>query len=225
MRYGLVNDRRELDKSKLPTTVSRYAALGLAHDAALTEDLPQPVLCSDPERVNALRTRLDLMSTQPVIALLPGAEYGPAKQWSADRFAQLARMLSEAGMQIWVFGSAKEVLLGEEICAGSNARNLCGRTELIDVVDLLSCAAVAVSNDSGLMHVAAATDCAVVAIYGSTSPAFTPPLTHRARMMVETQPCSPCFARTCRYDHYRCLTDIGVDGVSAAVMEMLSHAA
>ena len=220
MRFVLVNDRRELNKRRLPTTVSRYVALGLEPGEALPEPLPSPTLRVDAARGATLARDFRLDVSRPVVALLPGAEYGPAKQWPAERYALLARRLSEAGIAVLVFGSAKELALGEQICDHSDAVNLCGRTQLADVVDLLGLADVAVSNDSGLMHVAAATGCAVVAIYGSSSPDYTPPLTDVARIMRERQPCSPCFARTCRFGHYRCLTDITVEAVQSAVTQM-----
>ncbi|MEO1576825.1 MAG: lipopolysaccharide heptosyltransferase II, partial [Pseudomonadota bacterium] len=168
-----------------------------------------------------LRRTLGLQSDAPVVALLPGAEYGPAKQWPTESFASLAAQLARDGWQVWVLGSQKERALGEAICAasssGSGAHNLCGKTSLTDAIDLLHEARVAVSNDSGLMHVAAACGAHVVAIYGSSSPDMTPPLTPRADILREPQPCSPCFARTCRYDHYRCLREIDVARVFSQV--------
>lgn len=216
-RYGLLNDVRRLDKARLPTTVSRYVALALPPDASLPP-IPRPTLRHDPARAAELRDALDLAGERPVAALLPGAEYGPAKQWPAEHFAALAKRLDAAGFAVWVLGSAKEAALGAAICAGTNARNLCGETSLTDAIDLLHEAQVAVSNDSGLMHMAAACDCRVVAIYGSSSPRMTPPLTERAHVVREPQPCSPCFARTCRFGHYDCLKKIDVERVAAAAI-------
>jgi heptosyltransferase-2 len=159
-----------------------------------------------------------------LIALLPGAEYGPAKRWPTERFAALAAELARLGAEIIVLGSAKEATLGEELCAGADSarvHNLCGKTTLADVVDLLSAAAAAVSNDSGLMHVAAAAGTHVVAIYGSSSPKFTPPLSDASTVLYLGLSCSPCFARTCPLGHLNCLRQIDVGTVLAAVEAVL----
>lgn len=132
----------------------------------------------DPINRDGLIERLDLNATaRPVVALLPGAAYGPAKQWPIGHYTALARTLTDQDLAVWVMGSASEKSIGEEIRAGSGAVNLCGQTNLEDTVDLLSVTRAAVTNDSGLMHVAAAAGTEVLAIYGSTSPDFTPPLT------------------------------------------------
>ena len=215
-RFGVLTERRRLDKTRLPTTVGRYVAL--AHpDGAIDVDAPRPQLSLDAERQGQLRKTMALNSTQSVVALLPGAEYGPAKQWPIESFASLARSLDRAGLAVWILGSAKERQLGEAIAGDSAVRNLCGQTTLTDAIDLLHAADVAVTNDSGLMHVAAACGARVVAIYGSSSPWMTPPLTDRACVIREPQPCSPCFARTCRFDHYDCLRKIDPARVLAEV--------
>ncbi len=218
-RFGVLTERRPLDKTRLPTTVGRYVAL--AHPDGASFDAPEPALRQDAQRTVKLCRDLGLDADAPVVALLPGAEYGPAKQWPTQSFRELAGELTARGLGVWVLGSKKEHELGAAICASGTAHNLCGRTSLTDAIDLLHAARVAVSNDSGLMHVAAACGAHVVALYGSSSPLMTPPLTARADIVQEPQPCSPCFARTCRYDHYRCLRDIGaprvVDRVLAAV--------
>ena len=110
--------------------------------------------------------------------LCPGAEYGPAKRWPAEHFAASPRDLAERGWQVWLIGSSKDRAIGAQIeqLSGGRCRNLCGSTGLDEAVDLLSAAQVVVSNDSGLMHVAAALDRPMLALYGSSSPAFTPPL-------------------------------------------------
>ena len=123
-----------------------------------------------------------------------------------------------------MLGSAKEHDIGEQIRAvapSPRVRNLCGATTLADVVDLASAADVAVSNDSGLMHVAAAAGTHVVAIYGSSSPAFTPPLSETSTVMYLGIECSPCFERECPLGHLRCLREISVRDVLAAANEVL----
>lgn len=212
MRYGVINDRRPFDKSVLDQTVKRFIALGLERGEDLP-DPPRPALSIDSNNQQRLQRDLDLDVTRPVVAMMPGAEYGPAKCWPIGYYAELAERLASAGYGVWVLGSAKEQSLGDEIAASSTARNLCGRTELVDVVDLLALSAHAVSNDSGLMHVAAAVGTHVIGLYGSTTPAFTPPLTDRKTLHYLELSCSPCFKRECPLGHLRCLREITPDAV------------
>ena len=208
MRYGLLNDIRALDEKVLLTTVQRFVAL--AEDStAVAPAIPAPLLRVDEANGAKLAEKFRLDPRAPV-ALMPGAEYGPAKQWPADYYGTLAKKLGEAGAQCWIFGSASERELGEQIRKVSEgaAVNLCGETQLPDVVDLLARCRAAVSNDSGLMHVAAAAGVPVVAIYGSSTPDFTPPLTERKHVHYLRLSCSPCFERTCPLFHYNCLRDI-----------------
>ncbi len=218
-RYGLLNDLRRLDKTVLPTTVQQF--LALAEDGAVTQapPIPQPRLRHDAQRIAALREQLGLDPRQPAVALMPGAEYGPAKRWPPEYFAELSGRLTGAGYQVWVLGSAKERELGAAIAQGrAQIHDLCGRTRLEDVVDLLAAARTAVSNDSGLMHVAAAVGTPLVAIYGSSSPKMTPPLSPSVRLLYLGLDCSPCFERTCPLGHLNCLRQIGVEQVLAAVL-------
>ncbi|MCB1845663.1 MAG: lipopolysaccharide heptosyltransferase II, partial [Halioglobus sp.] len=196
MRYRLINDRRPFDKAVLDQTVKRFLALGLERGEAMP-DIPQPVLRVDTANQQRVCAELGLDRSRPVVALMPGAEYGPAKRWPIESFTTLAASLERAGYGVWVLGSAKEEPLGAAIAAGSPAHNLCGRTQLADVIDLLAGCRYAVSNDSGLMHMAAAVGTHVVAIYGSTSPDFTPPLTDRKTIHFLNLDCSPCFQREC----------------------------
>lgn len=210
MRYGLINDIRLLDKSVLKQTVQRYAALGLEGDAPLPPKIHNPRLLVNEDNRGRLVESLGLSLKTPVVALLPGAEYGPAKQWPIEHFATLARELERAGAHCWIFGSQKDHRLGEAIAdnGGGSVHNLCGRTRLGDAVDLLSLASLAVTNDSGLMHVAAAASIPVIAIYGSSSPDFTPPLSGRSEIVYLALECSPCFDRVCRLGHANCLKNI-----------------
>ncbi|HEY4127258.1 MAG TPA: lipopolysaccharide heptosyltransferase II [Gammaproteobacteria bacterium] len=214
-RYGLINDIRKLDNKKLTQTVQRYVALGLPRDATLPPPIPQPKLRvdKDNQRLQLDLNRLNL--DRPVVALLPGAEYGPAKRWPIERYAELAKRLVASGKQIWVFGSAKEDELGAAIvqAAGEGAVNLCGRTKLVDAVDLMALADCAVTNDSGLMHIAGAVGVRLVALYGSSSPDYTPPLTSKAEVVYLRLSCSPCFERTCPLKHFNCMIQMEVDEV------------
>ena len=214
MRYGLLNDIRDLDERVLRQTVQRYVALGQT-DSGVAPDTPFPELMPDDTNRQHLLESLGLDLARPVIVMMPGAEYGPAKQWPIAYYAQLAHKLVAKGYQLWVLGSRKERSAGDEIAAaaGADCHNLCGRTRLVDVIDLMAAAEQAVTNDSGLMHVAAATGVRVNAIYGSSTPAYTPPLTENAVVFYRGLSCSPCFDRQCRFHHYHCLTGIEPDEV------------
>jgi heptosyltransferase-2 len=222
-RYGLLNDVRTQSAS-LDQTVKRFVALGRERgepEEPLAASL-HPRLSVNPANQQKLRAEHGLDAREPLVSLMPGAEYGAAKRWPAARFAELARWLAGGGTNVVVLGSAKERPLGDEIAAGAghaHVRNLCGRTSLADVIDLAAASDAAVSNDSGLMHVAAASGTPVVAIYGSSSPAFTPPLTASAGVVYLGIECSPCFARECPLGHLRCLTEISVERVEAALSQ------
>ena len=219
-RYGLLNDRRVLDKKLLDQTVKRYTALGLAaHENFTPEKVNFPKLEVDIAHQQAVFKSLGL-SDKPAIALMPGAEYGPAKQWPLAYFRELAEKLVAAGKQVWILGGAKDATAGAEIAASGlpELYNLCGKTQLADVVDLLAAAEAAVTNDSGLMHVAAAVGTKVHGIYGSSSPAYTPPLTTDKQIHYLALDCSPCFKRTCPLGHTNCLKQIGVEQVMESVL-------
>lgn len=224
MRYGLLNDIRTLDKARLPRVVQRYVALGLSPDAALPPETPLPHLRVDADNRAELVQRLGLATQRPVVVFMPGAEYGPAKRWPLEHYAALARALIAEGQQVWVVGSAKEQGDGAAIAAGApGTLNLCGQTRLEDAVDLLSLAAAAVSNDSGLMHVAAAVGIPLVALYGSSSPAYTPPLSPRAQVLYRGLECSPCFERNCPLGGTPCLTGIEPAQVLATLQTILEQ--
>jgi heptosyltransferase-2 len=220
LRFGLLNDLRPLDKTQLDQTVKRFVALGQERGEPPPRELPddlRPRLTLDAANTARLRAVHDLRADAPLLALMPGAEYGPAKRWPTSGYGAVAASFVAHGGTAIVLGSAKERPLGEEIAAVAPVKNLCGATTLADVVDLLGAADVAVSNDSGLMHVAAAAGTRVIAIYGSSSPAFTPPLTPTASVVYDALDCSPCFERTCPLGHLRCLKDIGSARVFAEV--------
>ena len=216
MRYGLLNDVRKLDKNELPLMVERYAHLAEAPSNAIKHALPQPRLrVSEGQQKNAL-DKFGLSITKPVAVFCPGAEYGPAKRWPVPYFAQLAQYLRDFGYDVWLVGSPKDKEIGDKIVAlGNNAcHNLCGATELGDAIALLSCADLVVSNDSGLMHIAAALDRPMLALYGSSSPRFTPPLSANAQVLKLDMKCSPCFKRECPLGHFNCMNQMTPEQVA-----------
>ncbi len=221
MRYGLINDMRPLNKTQLPMTVQRFVSLGQPERQAseAAPNVPRPRLQTSPANLQRLLDVLQIDAARPAVAMMPGAEYGPAKQWPLAHFAALASDCVARGEQVWVLGSAKDAPAGEQIvrAAGPGVHNLCGRTELADAVDLIGAARAAVTNDSGLMHVAAAVGTPVVAIYGSSTPHHTPPLSDRATVLYLGLPCSPCFKRECPFGHTRCLQDIAPSQVGDAL--------
>lgn len=212
-RYGVVNDLRRLDEARMPRLVDRYAALADVVPAT-------PRLQADAAARRRLFTRHGLHNDRPVVALCPGAEYGPAKRWPAERFAALAARCVEAGASVWILGTDAERQAAEKILAAARAVDLTGKTSLLDAVDLLSAATVAVVNDSGLMHVAAALAVPLVALFGSSSQTFTPPLSARARVLKRDLDCRPCFARTCPLGHLDCLVGISVGQVFDTVSDL-----
>jgi heptosyltransferase-2 len=215
LRYGLLNDRRELDREVLDQTVKRFLSLGLPRGATLPTP-PEPSLEIRPERFAELAGQFELRC--PAVALMPGAAYGPAKCWPLEHYAELAAAILASGRQVWVLGSAADRAAGEKIvAAAAGTINLCGETQLVDTVDLLAACDAAVSNDSGLMHVAAAAGTRVVGIYGSSSPNYTPPLTDQREIIYLGLDCSPCFKRECPLGHLRCLREISAARVAAAL--------
>jgi heptosyltransferase-2 len=212
-RFLLINDVRPFDRQILDQTVKRFVALGLDSGESLPGDLPNPSLRISTDNQARALVALGLDHEGPVIAMMPGAEYGPAKCWPLEYFTELAARLDAAGYAVWVFGSPKDAAAGARIADASRAVNLCGRTSLEDVIDLLAACEQAVSNDSGLMHIAAAVGTRVHAIYGSSSSKFTPPLTKSREIHEIDLECKPCFERECPLGHLRCLRDVSVDAV------------
>jgi len=206
LRQWLLNDARRLDEEALPQMAERFAALAEAPGAPLRPLAPPRLAVNEVQR-GVLLSRLCLDASRPIVIFCPGAEYGPAKRWPAKYFAELARKFSAQGHAVWLIGSKNDEDVGAEIelAAVGACVNLCGRTTLDEAIDLLSCAALVISNDSGLMHVAAALGKPLLALYGSSSPAFTPPLSDAARIVRLDLPCSPCFQRVCPLGHFNCM--------------------
>lgn len=220
-RFGLLNDRRNFQGDHHPLMIERFMALGLDADVLLDKPYPRPRLAADVEKAGELLTEFQLADSGAV-ALCPGAEFGPAKRWPKEHFASLARTLVSKGHQVWLFGAMSDFPVCTEIesLVPEGVLNLAGKTSLTDVVDLMSRADRVVSNDSGLMHVAAALEKPLVALYGSTSPDFTPPLSEFARVLRVELDCAPCFQRQCPLRHLNCLRLLTPDRVLCALDDM-----
>ena len=229
MRYGLLNDLRLLDKQALPLMVQRFAALGMPARAPMPEVLPVPCLQVDTAAALQAREKFSLAAGQPLLALCPGAEFGAAKRWPAGHFAELAGQYLRRGWQVVLFGSDNDRPVCARISEANGAHGACtdlaGRTSLAEAVDLLSLATAVVSNDSGLMHIAAALQRPLVAIYGPTSPGFTPPQGTRAALQVSGIDCAPCFQRECPLGHHRCMRDMSPETVATALEALLLESA
>jgi heptosyltransferase-2 len=207
-RYGLLNQRLPNPlKGERPLMTQFYAALAGTDATPLPTSFTEPTLVCSSASLQAAQA-LHRM-TQPYIVLAPGAEYGPAKQWPAQHFRAAAELAVVQGFEVLVLGGPKDQTIGSNIAQGlAGVHNLCGSTTLDDAIALLAGAKGAISNDSGLMHVAAALKVPTVGLYGSTSPHHTPPAAHRSATIWLRTECSPCYARTCRFGHTRCLHDI-----------------
>jgi len=214
MRFGLLNDIRKLDKQRYPLMIERFMALAFEPGVELPKPYPNPSLRIDAQSRDAALARFALSVDRPVLALCPGAEFGESKRWPAEHFAKVAEAKIREGWQVWLFGSKNDHAVGETILQRlipglrEEALNLAGETSLAEAIDLLSCAEAVVSNDSGLMHVAAALGRPLVSVYGSTSPAFTPPLSEQVEVVRLGLDCSPCFERTCRFGHNNCMREL-----------------
>lgn len=215
-RYGLLNDIRPLDRAALPKTVDRFVALGLENGMPLPAEIPQPSLVANQENaVHALQALGIDLPKNPVLGLCPGAEYGEAKRWPAEYYAEVAATAIARGWEVWLFGSGKDVAVTNYInsLSGNRCLDLGGKTKLGEAIDLMSLTSAVVSNDSGLMHIAAALGKPLVAIYGSSDPHHTPPMHAAAQILYRNLECSPCFERKCPLGHLNCLKQIMPDQV------------
>ncbi len=211
-RWGLLTDLRRLDKRALPMTVQRFLALGTEAGRATRtlEQIPKPALETDPDKVAAVLQKHQLQIDRPVLALCPGAEFGASKKWPPKHYAAVAQRYLAKGYQVWLLGSQKDYSDCSAIDAicDQACRVLAGKTSMPEAIDLLSTASLVVSNDSGLMHIAAALQKPLVAVYGSTDPGHTPPLSHNHAIARLDLDCSPCFKRECPLQHLNCLQQL-----------------
>jgi len=224
-RFGLLNHRIANAEGR-PPMVSYYLALS----GEPAQPGERPHLRFDAARLGAAAAQAGV-EPGAYWVFAPGAEYGPAKCWPAAHYAALARSLhAESGRPVLLLGSAKETALCEDIAreSGEGCKALAGKTTLDGAMALIAAARGVVSNDSGLMHVAAALGVAQVALFGSSSPEHTPPLNPNARVLWLKEEleldCAPCFDRVCRFGHTRCLTELMPERVQAALASALAAA-
>lgn len=231
MRYGLLNDVRVLDKQKYSLMVERFVALACEPGGLLPKPIPRPALQVNIESAQAIYTEKVLLQAPPgqkVLALCPGAEFGPAKRWPDKHYAALASTYLDRGWRVVLMGSAKDSDVAERIrrslppTAHGDCLNLCGKTSLGQAIDILSQVNAVVSNDSGLMHIAAALERPLVVVYGSTSPGFTPPLAEIVATEQIPVDCGPCFKRECPLGHMKCLVDLEPGRVIASLDRLLA---
>ncbi len=209
-RWGLLNERRRFDRKAVPRSVDRFLALGQSLGAPIPATPKLRFEVSEADQV-ACRQQFSLANeTGSILALCPGAAYGPAKRWPAAHFARVASAWAAQGGQIWVLGQEADRDAGAEIAAAAPqaVSDFTGRSGLAEAVILLSLADKVVSNDSGLMHVAAALEKPLVALYGSSTAAETPPLSNKARVLGLDLSCRPCHKRDCPLGHLRCLREL-----------------
>lgn len=225
MRSWILNDSRVLDKQELPLMVHRFVALA-ENSYDTSSGYPKPALIVNEKKLPLALEKHSLTAEKRILGICPGAEFGQSKQWPAEHYAELAAEMVDRGWQVWLFGSPKDQQMAEAIQGHipleqqSSFRNLAGKTDLSEAIDLMSLATAVVSNDSGLMHIAAALGIAVVGIYGSTSPDFTPPLADRVKLLALELDCRPCFKRECPLEHLNCLKQLPASQAISAVQEL-----
>jgi len=204
-RWGLINDPREAIGSR----IEQFAGL-------LGEGAPSPRLRVDHARQGRRRRELGLAGRLAMVC--PGSAFGPSKRWPAERFGAVAAALIARGYTVGVLGSPNEAPLAEQVRAvAPEAVDLCGPTDLNDAVDLLAAAELAVTNDSGLMHVAAAVGTRLVSLFGPTPTSLSPPTTPDATLVELEMPCRPCIRPVCPLGHRACLDAIAIEDVVAAL--------
>jgi heptosyltransferase-2 len=221
MRYGLLNQYLpNPNKAQRPPMLQHYAALSkfapiqsaskrtVARLNAPMTVLPTPALSITDNEIQQTAQLFNIPPEQPLLVLCPGAEFGPAKRWPVSHFAELAQLAQRAlpNVHVIALGSHKDKPIAQAI--GHNVHNLCGATRLEQAIALLARANAVVANDSGLMHISAALNRPLIALFGSSDPRHTPPHSAQATPLWLHLPCSPCYQRTCPLQHLRCLQDI-----------------
>ena len=226
MRYALINDMRVLDKSTYPRMIDRFVALGLEEGTGLPSNIPFPSLSVNQENLDTLIENFEIDPSLPLICLCPGAEFGPAKRWPTNHYAVVANEYLKKNWQVILLGSQNDLSIGDEITIQVNDQsgflNLIGQTKLRDTVDILSNSNLVLTNDSGLMHIAASVDVPLVALYGPTSPEFTPPLSNKVQVIKKNEGFSKLRTGDLEDGYYQGLKEIKPKEVLAALFEFES---
>jgi heptosyltransferase-2 len=222
-RFGLLNDLRFGEKQR-PRMIDQCAALALPKEAPQRTEWPLPELRVPPTEIDGWRERMGLCGVQPAVALAPGA-VGPSKRWPAQSYAEVARRLTAAGVAVWVVGGPGEKAQAQEIVAAGRGkvRDLTG-SDLRNGILAMAAAGVAISNDSGLMHIAAAIGTPTMGIFGPTSPYLWAPLNGLAATVLQTKavlPCQPCQRTVCTMNDHRCMRDIDPSYVAEVAQRLL----
>ena len=215
-RYGIINDIRPNLKNHA-RLADKFVALGLAKNEDLSSPIDWPILLPNTNNLSTVLSEhgLTIMQGSPLLVLCPGARFGGAKQWWPEHFASVANAYLKIGWQVWLMGSAEDRGMASRMTGLTQGRafNLAGKTTLDEAIDFMSLADLVISNDSGLMHMAAALDRPLIAIYGSSSTTYTPPLAKQAVSLYSAINCRPCFQRECPFKHRQCMSDITPDEV------------
>ena len=191
----------------------------------LPEQTYHPYLPIDENWISSQIQQSGLTLPQDFIIFAPGAKYGPAKMWPERHYKKLAGLLSEHGISVLIIGTQEEAGLGDSIASESKGvTNLCGRTNLLEMIAVMARSKLLVSNDSGTMHVMSALTKPQIAVFGSTSTTWTGPANPLAEIVTINYKCSPCFKRTCKYQHYECLTGILPERVFGSILKIINHA-
>ncbi|MCF6765905.1 lipopolysaccharide heptosyltransferase II [Thiotrichales bacterium 19S3-7] len=234
-RYFLLNELHTLDKEKLPLMIERFCALGINKNQALPSELPWPKLAFDQQAMNQISQKFGFNDSdyQKLIAFCPGAEYGPAKRWPEKYFAKMAVELIKEGYKIVILGGPGDKSISDQITLEFNQLietkslshylvDFVAKTNITEVVGLLSQVRAVLTNDTGLMHIASAFERPTLVIYGSSSAGFTPPLNKKAESIYLELECRPCFKRTCPLEHMNCLNKLTPEMVLAEFRKIIN---
>ncbi|NQY42283.1 MAG: lipopolysaccharide heptosyltransferase II [Legionellales bacterium] len=209
-RHGLLNNSCKLDKKKYTRMVDRFIALAYPlNEERAFNSVCFPELLTSNENIIQLKNRYNLILDKPILAICPGAAFGPAKCWPQEYYSDVINQL-KANWQVWLLGSENDSTIANEIQENTNSYciNFVGKTSLEDAIDLISLASIVLSNDSGLMHTAAALDKPLIAFYGPTPEWFAPPLTKKTKSLYTDIYCRPCRERVCPLKHHLCMREI-----------------
>ncbi len=221
-RIGLLNQRIVLNKTRFPLLADQYLRLEKKENKNCIKPSEYPQLNVEKSVSRHTLQKYSLENIKPYVCLCPGAEYGAAKRWPAKHFAELVNQISRYGIHPVILGSSKDKEIGGTIekYSKSPITNLTSKTSLKEAIHIISGARCVVTNDSGLMHIAAALKTPLVALFGSSSPQYTPPLSQNSKIISLTMSCSPCFERTCPLGHTKCLTEIEPSTVMKELLKL-----